>query len=92
MPRPVASIPTALADLARALTRPAPRLPARVLRAARRAVDVVAEAIREEIAESGVKATAARLGVAESTLHLWRAGWLREPQDGAQGGTDDAGG
>ena len=49
-----------------------------MLRAARRAVEVVAEAIREEVEESGVKATAGRLGVSESTLHLWRAagGWL----------------
>lgn len=82
MARPVATVPTALADLARALSREQPRLPARVLRAARRAVDLVAEAIRDEVAESGAEATADRLGVSPSTLRLWRGagGWLAPPE------------
>ena len=54
-----------------------------MLRAARKAVEAARAAVLEEIAEHGVKATAAALGVSESTLHLWRApgGWLRvEPE------------
>lgn len=81
--RRAATVPSALADLAGALTRPAPQLPSRVLRAARKAAETARAAVLEEIAEHGVKATATALGVSESTLHLWRApgGWLRiEPE------------
>lgn len=78
MSRPVASVLTACADLARALSGPAPALPARVLRAARRAVGLVAEAVCAEVAEHGAEAAAVRLGVGSATLRRWRAagGWL----------------
>lgn len=87
MSRPVASVLTATADLARALTGPAPTLPPRVLRAARRAVDLVAAAVRNEVAEHGAEQAAARLLVSSPTLRRWRApgGWLRATQEPAQG-------
>lgn len=88
MSRPVASVFTACADLWRALHGPQPPpLPAKVLRAARKAADLIASAVRDEVAEHGPEAAAARLGVGTATLRRWRApgGWLHA----AQG--DDAG-
>jgi len=87
MPRPPATVPSALADLARALPAAEGVLPAPVLRALGAIVERARRAILDAIARDGMTATAARIGVHRVTLSTWCAagGWLRIDDDPAQG-------
>lgn len=89
--------PTATAALAvlAGATEPATSpLSARTRAALARAIARARQDILDAVAREGVTAVAARLGVARSTLALWRApgGWLRAAQTPAQGAPDDADG
>lgn len=94
MPRPAPGLASVAADLARHL---AGERPAWITPATWRRLRALAAALRDDaavlVATEGVTRAAEQFAVHPDTVRVWRAtGWLREPQEAPQGGTDDAGG
>ena len=87
MARPLPTTAAALAVLAGTHEPDGSPLSARTLRRLAAVIAAARAEILAAVAAEGAGAAAARLGVAAATLRRWRApgGWLRAPQEPAQG-------
>lgn len=84
MARPIPTTTAALAVLAGTHEPDGSPLTLRTRRRVAAAVDAARTEILAAVAEHGAEAAAVRLGVAPSTLRLWRAagGWLHTEREG----------